>query len=211
MGISPENLPRIFEPYFTTKGTGSGLGLTTVFSIVSKHQGHIEVESKVGRGTIFNIWLPACESPPEPALPSKTPDAGAPAGPELTGRILFMDDEAQIRQMTTAMLKRMGHEVTAVDDGSAAVIEYSAAREAGRPYDVVILDLTVPGGMGGAKAMERLRQMDPAVCAIVSSGYSNDPVMANYRSHGFHAIVPKPYEIRVLADAISALLRERRR
>ncbi len=146
----------------------------------------------------------------ESSLPVKSLGTAVPGARQRKGRILFMDDEAAIRQMAVATLRRMGHEVTAVDDGSAAVIEYSAAHEAGRGYDVVILDLTVPGGMGGAKAMEKLRQMDPEVRAIVSSGYSNDPVLANYRSHGFRAIVPKPYEIGVLTDAIDALLREGR-
>jgi len=203
-GIAPEIVSRIFEPYFTTKRHGSGLGLATVYSIVKKHQGHIEVESTVGQGTTLHVWLPAAERPPEPVATE--------AGPlrAQTGRVLFMDDEAQIRDMAITLLQRMGLEVTAVDDGSAVVIEYVAAREAGRSYDLVMLDLTVPGGMGGAKAMEKLRQIDPQVRAIVSSGYSSDPVLANHRAHGFSGIVPKPYVVGEMAEVIDRVLRERR-
>ena len=120
-----------------------------------------------------------------------------------------MDDEPQIRQMAVQLLQRMGLQVTAVDDGSAVVLEYVAARDEGRPYDLVILDLTVPGGMGGAKAMEKLRHIDPHVRAIVSSGYSSDPVLANYRAHGFCGIIPKPYVVSEVAKAIDAVLHTR--
>jgi signal transduction histidine kinase/CheY-like chemotaxis protein len=202
-GISAENLARVFEPYFTTKSQGSGLGLTTAYSIVKKHQGHIEVESKIGKGTVFHIWLPAAERPPALVAAEQDPR------PQRAGRILFMDDEPQIRQMAVQLLQRMGLQVTAVDDGSAVVLEYVAARDEGRPYDLVILDLTVPGGMGGAKAMEKLRHIDPHVRAIVSSGYSSDPVLANYRAHGFCGIIPKPYVVSEVAKAIDAVLHTR--
>ncbi len=200
-GIQPDNLPRIFEPYFTTKKQGSGLGLATVYSIIKKHEGHVEVASTLGQGTTFSIWLPAATSPA--AL-----SAAAPLQTQ-TGRVLVMDDEAPIRQMTGMLLKLQGFEVTAVADGAEAVREYRAALESGNPYELVILDLTVPGGMGGSEAMKQLRQMDPGVCAIVSSGYSSDPVMASFREYGFRGIMVKPYEVEDLLKTINTILPHR--
>lgn len=203
MGISPEIVARIFDPYFTTKKSGSGLGLATVYSIVKKHQGHVEVTSQVGQGTTFTIWLPAADSPaPEPEMPKVT----SRVAPKKSARVLLMDDEPSIRMLGAAMLKRLGLEVTAVNEGSAVVTEYAAATAAGKPFDLVILDLTVPGGMGGAEAMERLRAMDANVRAIVSSGYSSDPVMANYQQHGFQGRVPKPYVAEDLSAAVKKVL-----
>ncbi len=200
-GITAENLPRIFEPYFTTKQQGSGLGLATVYSIVKKHRGHIEVSSQPGVGTTFHVWLPAATSAPEPAaVPAKSERTK-------TGRVLFMDDEPAIRTVGAAVLKRHGFHVTAVSDGADVVREYEAARAERRPFDLVILDLTVPGGVGGAEAIDRLREIDPGVRAIVASGYSSDPVMANYQSHGFAGRVPKPYQASDLVNAVDAVLR----
>jgi PAS domain S-box-containing protein len=203
VGIKGEHLERIFEPYFTTKQTGSGLGLATVYSIVRKHKGLIQVESELGRGTTFHVRLPA-------AAGSGRVEAVVPADGEtrttVHGRILFMDDEAAIRKMATAMLHRLGCEVELVADGQAAVEAFRAARAAGRPFDAVVMDLTVPGGMGGMEALQQMQTIDPAVRAIVSSGYSSDPVLANYRSCGFSGRVAKPYEIadfgRVLREVL---------
>jgi len=202
-GIKAENLPRIFEPYFTTKKHGSGLGLATVYSIVTKHEGHVEATSTVGQGTMFHVWLPAvaAEAPAGPAAA----ETGGAARPSVA-RVLLMDDEAPIRMMAGTILKRLGFAVTAVADGSEVVSEYAAARVAGRPYDLVILDLTVAGAMGGAEAMEKLRAMDPNVRAVVSSGYSSDPVMANYRAYGFSGRAPKPYTATDLKDVITAVM-----
>ncbi|HYP17186.1 MAG TPA: ATP-binding protein, partial [Opitutus sp.] len=199
-GIGPEVLPRIFEPYFTTKKQGSGLGLATVYSIVKKHDGHIEVCSKLGIGTTFHVWLPGATHPPERNA------AEATAAQPMQGRVLVMDDEESIRQLATAVLKRMGFDVTAVEDGARVVNEYATASAAGRPYDLVILDLTVPGGMGGAEAMEKLRAANPDVVAIVSSGYSSDPVMANHAAYGFRGRVPTPYAADDLARAVEQVL-----
>jgi nitrogen-specific signal transduction histidine kinase/ActR/RegA family two-component response regulator len=201
-GIRPEHLGRIFDPYFTTKQTGNGLGLATVYSIVRKHEGQVEVESELGRGTTFRIWLPAAAE-----LRSV-----ADAEPELvaarTGRILFMDDEEAIRDMTCALLTRLGYSVTAVNDGEAVIKAYKAAKQVCRPYDAVLMDLTIPGGMGGREAMQELLKFDPQVKGIVSSGYSSDPVMADYQEFGFRARVAKPYRVQDLAKALRTVLAE---
>ncbi|HEX2853793.1 MAG TPA: ATP-binding protein [Opitutaceae bacterium] len=200
-GIAPENLQRIFDPYFSTKEKNSGLGLATVRSIVKKHQGHITVDSAPGCGTTFSIWLPAASGPAVVA-------ASVPARmtPPRRARVLFMDDEEPIRRVGAGLLRQLGHEVTLVSDGADAVRTYDAARAMDRPFDVVVLDLTVPGGMGGKAAMEALRRLDPQVRGIVSSGYSSDPVLANYRAYGFSAAVPKPYEVEVFAAAIHSVM-----
>jgi signal transduction histidine kinase/ActR/RegA family two-component response regulator len=202
-GIRPEHLPKIFDPYFTTKQEGSGLGLATVYSIVKKHKGHIEVESELGRGTTFHIWLPALHGRPPETRP------GRPGAlPSLKGRVLLMDDEKIIRQMTNHLLKRLGLEVELANDGAEAVQKFIDARSAGRSFDLLVMDLTVPGGMGGREALEEIRRHDPAIRAIVSSGYASDPIMANFRQHGFQGVVAKPYRIedfiRVVHEVLEA-------
>ncbi|MBS0633577.1 MAG: PAS domain S-box protein [Verrucomicrobia bacterium] len=199
-GIPPEHLARIFEPYFTTKQLGTGLGLATVYSIVKKHRGHVTVESEAGAGTTFRLWLPAAQGEPERETASRSPFD------PIRGRILFMDDEEAIRQMAELLLQRLGLEVVTVAAGDAVVREYQAASEAGRRFDVVMLDLTVPGGMGGLQAMRELLTYDPQVRAIVSSGYSSDPVLANFRAHGFRGMVPKPFRVGDLAKTLRAVL-----
>ncbi|MDP1579554.1 MAG: ABC transporter substrate-binding protein [Candidatus Didemnitutus sp.] len=200
-GISPEHLGKIFDPYFTTKQQGSGLGLATVYSIIQKHQGNIVVDSKLGEGTVFQLWLPAAAHEV-----SEVP-AAEPAAQTLRARVLFMDDEAPIRDMAELYLQRLGGEFVGAADGREALRIYEEARTAGRPFDVVVMDLTVPGGMGGREAMAKLLVLDPAVRAIVSSGYSSDPVLGSYRRHGFCAILPKPYSLdqlqKVLVDVIA--------
>ncbi|HVU16429.1 MAG TPA: ATP-binding protein [Candidatus Didemnitutus sp.] len=200
-GIRPEHLSRIFDPYFTTKPNGSGLGLAAVYSIVKKHQGHVEVESQVGSGATFRIWLPAVrERKPPSTPPLKVKDK------PLRGRVLFMDDEQIIRQMATLMMGRFGLEVECANDGAEAVSIYQKAMGAGSPFDLVIMDLTVPGGMGGLEAVRRLREIDPNVRAIVSSGYSSDPVLANPREHGFCGVLAKPYQLDDFTRVIRATL-----
>jgi signal transduction histidine kinase len=201
-GVQPEDLRKIFDPYFTTKKNGMGLGLATVYSIIKKHAGHITVESTIGRGTVFDIWLPAANTVPDVAPATLAPVNSAPG----RGRVLFMDDEEEIRRLGQAMLRHFGLDATMVADGAAAVDAYTRAMKAGSPYDVVILDLTVPGGVGGRQAMEQLLQLDPKVKAIVSSGYSNDQVLSNYRAHGFRGMVSKPYEISDFSHTISAVM-----
>jgi PAS domain S-box-containing protein len=200
-GIPPEHVARIFEPFFTTKESGSGLGLATVYSVIQKHSGHIAVESVVGSGTTFLIRLPAAKV--EPAKVASAPSAFEP----LRGRVLFMDDEEQIRLMTKALLERLGLEVKLASDGTEAVLAYAQARTDGEPFDVVVFDLTIPGAMGGADAIREILKLDPQARGIVSSGYSSDPVMANFRAHGFKGSVPKPYRVadlsRILRDVMN--------
>lgn len=199
-GISPEHLTRIFDPYFTTKPQGSGLGLATVYSIVKRHQGHVDVYSKPGEGTTFHIWLPAAKHR------ARIERISSRTGPARNGRILFMDDEEPIRRLGEALLRSLGYEACVVGDGAQALEEYRRASVAGVPYDIVMLDLTVPGGMGGLETLECLKALDPEVKAVVTSGYSSDPVLGNYREHGFVGVVPKPYRISDLAKTIQNVL-----
>jgi PAS domain S-box-containing protein len=201
-GIPRDHLSRIFDPYFTTKQTGSGLGLAAVYSIIKKHRGYIAVDSRVGEGTTFRIWLPALQ---QASVEAKVPVAMPPV--RFTGRVLFLDDEEIIRKMATRMLQQFGFEVECAAEGREAVEKYRVARARGQPFTLVIMDLTVPGGFGGREAIKLLREIDPKVKAIVSSGYSSDPVLANFRAHGFCGVMAKPYQfediMRVLTEALA--------
>lgn len=199
-GIKREHLDRIFDPYFTTKPGGNGLGLATVYSIMKRHGGLITVESEPGRGSEFHLYLPASKARLKP------PAAERPKQVKMAGRVLAMDDEPAIRQLLIQILAHFGCRCTAVPDGAEALREYGRAREAGEAYQCVITDLTVPGGMGGAELIKHLRKMDPGVQAIVSSGYSNDPVLANFREHGFVARIDKPYRLNEVALVLKEVL-----
>jgi two-component system, cell cycle sensor histidine kinase and response regulator CckA len=199
-------LPRIFEPYFTTKKGSHGLGLATVYSIVTKHGGHIQATSTPGRGTTFTLWLPATESAAEPPVSEPPPPLPVAAG---RPRVLIMDDEESIRTISATVLRRMGVDATVTADGDHALREFVAARAADRPFSLVILDLTIPGGMGGQQTIEAIRKMDPLVPAIVSSGYSSDPVMANYRDYGFQAVVAKPFDVTTLIQVVRRFIPEK--
>jgi len=200
VGIPRKDLPRIFDPYFSTKERGSGLGLATSYSIVSRHDGLLTVDSEPGRGTTFTIYLPeSAESPAAAAerRPSERFDGA---------RVLVMDDDDAVRTVLREMLESLGCEVRLSADGEEALACYRRARERGEPFDATILDLTVPGGMGGEETLRRLRRIDPAVRAIVASGYANAPIVANYREYGFRAILNKPFERADIADALRGLL-----
>ena len=201
VGIARENLAKIFDPYFTTKEQGSGLGLASAYSIVRKHGGHVVVESEPGKGTVFRLWLPAVLG----SNASRAPGATGSRSP-FRARILFMDDEPSIRSMAVLFMQRIGYDCDVAADGAEAVRKYQEEQTAGRKYEAVVMDLTVPGGMGGREAMEHLRRLDPAVCAIVSSGYSRDPVLANYQAHGFQAVLPKPYGLEQLTKLMRGVL-----
>ena len=222
-GIPAHDLPRIFDPYFTTNPNGSGLGLTTCYSIVKRHNGYIDVESKPGSGTTFYVYLPASERflPPsarrmsgsgrraakERTCGAETVRSEAKALPIRNGSILVMDDEDAIRTILKEMLARHGYKVALARDGSEAVGRYKKAKESGRPFDLVIMDLTVPGGMSGKEAMQRIREIDPQAKVIVSSGYSNDPLMSNFREYGFEGYLPKPYNESDLINVLAQVLR----
>lgn len=201
-GIRGDHLGKIFDPYFSTKEGGSGLGLATTYAIIKKHQGLITVDSVEGQGSTFHIYLPATNAEPEPKAP-----AAIPASPG-QGRVLVMDDESEILDLARASLSKMGYDVDVAADGVEAILKFESARNSGVPFDAVIMDLTVPGGMGGKEAMRRLREIDPRVRAIVSSGYSQDPVMANYREFGFAGVVEKPYQVEALARKLASVLGE---
>jgi PAS domain S-box-containing protein len=199
-GIPEEVLPNIFDPYFTTKDEGSGLGLATAYSIVRKHDGYITVASEVRSGTTFVIYLPASQQRPVHA------PEDMPAAFQGSGRLLVMDDEAMIRQLLLVMLEQAGYAVDSASDGAEAVALYQRAQEEGQPFALVILDVTVPGGMGGVEAFAQLRALDPQVRALISSGYANDPVLANYAAHGFRGVLTKPYTDQELYAALQRVL-----
>jgi len=201
MGISEENLQKIFDPYFTTKQKGSGLGLATVYSILKNHDGYVEVESKEGTGTVFTIYLPASENVPEVEMKSEEKKMPVPG----MGRILVMDDDEMIREIASEILHYLGYDVVVCGDGSEAVDLYRVAKESEKPFNAVIMDLTVAGGMGGREAMVKLLEIDPQVKGIVSSGYSNDPILARYRDYGFCAVMAKPYNVENFTEIVQKL------
>jgi PAS domain S-box-containing protein len=200
VGIPADHLPRIFDPYFTTKQTGSGLGLTTVYSIIKNHQGHISVESKLGAGTTFYIYLPAV---PQEIVAPPEEDRELLTG---LGKILVMDDEEMVREVLGRMLSRLGYEAEFAADGAQAVEKFSQAKKIGPPFAAVILDLTVPGGMGGKETIENLLKIDPQVKAVVSSGYSDDPIMANFKEYGFSEVIAKPYRVVALSRILQRVI-----
>ncbi len=221
VGIPSAHLPRIFEPFFTTKENGRGLGLATCFLIARNHDGFATVDSVPGIGTTFYLYLPALPvasttAPPPlerpmsmrqlPAFAETEPDPYAPIpippGSADTRRVLVMDDEAPICELAAELLSREGFFVATAADGDAALRAYSEAKDSGQPFDVVILDLTVRGGMGGRETVRRLLEIDPAARAIVSSGYSQDPMMSRYRDYGFCGVVSKPYSVSELRHEI---------
>jgi PAS domain S-box-containing protein len=199
VGIPREDLSKVFDPFFTTKPRASGLGLATAYSIIKRHDGLITVESEPGQGTTFRLTLPASgrsqpvqEEGPFPLVRGQ-------------GRILVMDDEALVREVLGEMLTRLGFEVAFARDGAEAVKIYRVAKKIDQPFDLLIMDLTVAGGMGGLEALQKLLEFDPAVRAIASSGYSSDPVMSDFQSHGFIGVMAKPYTLEELSRVLASL------
>ena len=200
MGIPQNILVKIFDPFFTTKTDGNGLGLTIVHSIISKHDGFIDVASIVGVGSMFTIYLPASKSKidSEPRM-EEIREVGF-------GKILLMDDDEPIIEVGSELLRMNGYTVDCAYNGEEALALYSKALEVGEPFNVVIMDLTIRGGMGGKETIAKLLEIDPNARGIVSSGYSNDPVMANFRDYGFLGMVPKPYNIRNMLDELQRVM-----
>ncbi|MEI8078512.1 MAG: CHASE domain-containing protein, partial [bacterium] len=204
VGIAPEHLNRIFDPYFTTKQAGSGLGLAVTYSIINKHGGHLVVASELGRGSTFTLYLPASESSLRAA---DAPPAAVAPTLKRPANILVMDDEVTVRQIVARILGRSGFSVTTAADGHEAIQLYQQAMADGAPFDAVILDLTVPGGLGGKETIKQLLALDPQAKAIVSSGYADDPVMANYADYGFQGIAVKPYTPNELRTVLARILK----
>jgi CheY-like chemotaxis protein len=198
-GIPKKYIAKIFDPYFSTKQEGSGLGLAASFSIIKKHDGLISAESEPGEGTTFHIYLPASVK----VLSVKKQAKEKPL--QSDEKILIMDDDQAILEIATQMLNMMGFKTETATNGQEAVALYKKAQKDGRPFGAVLLDLTVPGGMGGKETVKQLANIDPEVKAIVSSGYANDPIMADYKSFGFSSVVPKPYDIEKLGEALRDL------
>ena len=205
---APEHLARIFDPFFTTKSSGSGLGLATAYSIVKKHDGAMQVDSAIGVGAAFHIYLPAAgAAAPAPVGRTVAEVRGHENGAAPSrGRVLFMDDETILQELVGAMLAYLGYEAICADHGEEALVRFEEARALGEPFVAVIVDLTVPGGMGGYETAQRLRILDPDVRTVVSSGYSNDPILADFRAHGFVGVIAKPYQMAELARVLDAVI-----
>ena len=220
IGIPEDNLIRIFDPYFTTKQKGRGLGLAITYSIIKKHNGYIKAESQVGVGTTFHIYLPASEKEiltvegvegvegvEEVAV------AEGVEGPEKKklhpgqGKILVMDDQQLVRNTVGRILTHLGYEVGFAANGTEAIELYKKAKESGLAFDAVILDLTIPGGMGGKETIQKLLEIDPYVKSIVSSCYCNDPIMSEHQKYGFKGVVTKPYEMKDLREILYKVIK----
>jgi CheY-like chemotaxis protein/anti-sigma regulatory factor (Ser/Thr protein kinase) len=210
IGIPEKHLSNIFDPYFSTKeiGTqkGMGLGLATAYSIINRHNGQITVESEVGVGTTFTIYFPPYEKSireleaPETIQPKRTE--------RHKGKILLMDDEKNIRNLADKLLSRSGYDAEFAKDGVEAIELYKKAMDSGKPFDAVILDLTVKGGMGGKDTVKNLKELYPQVKAIVSSGYFDDPVMTDCRAYGFTGVLVKPYTKKDLIEVLKKITKE---
>ena len=199
-GISTEHLHKIFDPFFTTKEGGTGFGLSTSYSIMKSHEGYIDVKSQLGTGTTFYLYFPAFEKKIDPILTTaKKHRVGK-------GKILFMDDEKDLRNTYSNILEKLGYTPFTVREGKEAIQSYKQALKAGEPFDAVIMDLTIPGGMGGKDAIKELLKIDPDARVIVSSGYTDNPVMANYREYGFIDVIEKPFSVEILSEILYRVL-----
>jgi PAS domain S-box-containing protein len=205
-GIPAEILPQVFDPYFTSKQVyhkkGLGLGLTVTYSIIQKHGGSIDIASQENTGTTVTIFLPASEGQIIP----QEPEPEIWKAPLVARKILFMDDDEMMRKMTSKMLESLDYEVEVACNGEEAIQLYTKAMRSDRPFGAVMLDLTIKGGMGGRETIKKLLELDPDIRAIVSSGYSNDPVMSNFRQYGFLGILPKPFRVSDLKKSIGSIV-----
>lgn len=201
-GIPKDQLAQIFNPYFTTKQHGSGLGLATSYSIIRKHNGLLTVESEVDKGTLFRVYLPAAEK--EMPKTEEKPDTGIVG----VGRILVMDDEEIVRDVTREILSQAGYSVDVAPDGDTTIDMYIRAKESGTSYDLIIMDLTIPGGMSGRETVAKLLESVPDARVIAASGYAQGPVMSDFSSYGFKAIITKPFRIEELCAVVHAVIQQ---
>ncbi|MBN1535057.1 MAG: PAS domain S-box protein [Spirochaetes bacterium] len=201
-GIPAKYLKKVFDPYYTTKQKGSGLGLAVSYSIIQRHGGIVTAESSEGVGSVFSFYLPAAEG----YAPDRQEAAAQAVRNSATGRVLVMDDEDLILNVLSHMLAFLGYRCDTARDGGEAIECYRRSMQEKDRYDAVIMDLTVPGGMGGRDAVRMLLDMDPQLKAIVSSGYSGDPVIADYRRHGFMGAIHKPYVIEELSEMLGRVI-----
>lgn len=199
-GIPEDIMSKLFDPYFTTKPNGTGMGLAVTFSIIKKHHGFLEIDSEVGEGSTFTIVLPATDEKPTTKEKSTTiTKAGS-------GRILIMDDELLILNLAKKVLSRDGFQVDCATNSEDAIAKFKIAFPTEHKYDLVVLDLTIPGGMGGDETLKELKKIDPQIKAIICSGYANNPILSNFDNFGFNAVVAKPYRPHELADAVNRLI-----
>ena len=209
IGISPNNLKKIFDPYFTTKTKGNGLGLASSYSIITMHKGTITADSSSGKGSIFRVYLPKSmqiapsKSNPVEAEKEEPASEGIHRG---KGRILVMDDMEAMMIVAGEILTVLGYDVEYSTNGNEAIKAYKTAKDAGNPFDACVFDLTVPGGMGGEEAANILIDYDPNLVAIASSGYTTSDVMSDYKNSAFKAVLPKPYRIKEISDVLHELL-----
>jgi CheY-like chemotaxis protein len=200
VGIPVDHRSRIFDLFFSTKPHGSGVGLPTAYSIIKRHGGHIEFDSTIGEGTTFTFYLPTVAGRETLVV------APSDAVYVLKGRVLVLDDEEILRDVLRESLESFGLRVDVSADAHAALVLARSALAANDPFDLALLDLTIPGGMGGVEALVQLRMVQPSLKAIASSGYSSDPVMASPEKFGFQATLTKPYVISDLFRAVAPLL-----
>ncbi len=203
IGMTEQMIEKLFDPYFTTKQAGRGLGLAITYSIISKHKGHISVDSTPNAGTTVTVFLPADTAG---RARTQAQAEGSEAAPRVTGHILLMDDEESVRNITSRMLKRLGYTTETACDGREAIEKYATALKGPRPFDLAIMDLTITAGMGGEEAVRELLAINPAAKAIVASGYSSNAVIADYAKHGFVACLTKPFVLRTLEETLAHVL-----
>lgn len=204
-GIPQEHLQKIFDPYFSTKGASRGLGLAVCHSILIKHGGLISAESRPGEGTVMSLYFPAVSAAEIAA------ESAAPSLVTGSGSILIMDDNAAFARIFKRMLNQLGYQADSVEDGQSALESYRQAMNAGKPYDVVIMDLVIPGGMGGKETAARMKKLDPEVKAVISSGYSDNPVLVDYAANGFCGVLIKPYRLEEVSQTLRRLIGEKRK
>ncbi|MEM8929985.1 MAG: ATP-binding protein [Acidobacteriota bacterium] len=202
-GLPSEALEKIFDPYFSHEKGLAGLGLATSYSIIKRHRGSISVESTPGEGTCFTVLLRTAKGP---ARPRQAPKKERVEEPRSRGRVLVMDDEHSILALLSAALKRLGFEAVTTPDGQAALDACQEALDADDPFQLAILDLTIPGGMGGVDAATALAKIQSDLLLVASSGYARNPALIDYRDHGFHQVLVKPYRIPDLAELLDSLL-----